>query len=191
MKKNNISPEKAKFISTLLVSVVFMTIVLSLSGMYTKKMLKNAEEEYFDSIHTTLDSYRKIISLQLNDYIHSMQIVYSDRIFEEPDTQKIFQFINEYAYKMPEDFFELYYVLPDGTIYTSDNFQTKLAPENHLGLVEGNDIAISGLRVHPRTGDKIFSIEKSIYKDGKIVGALGASVFINKFIERTTDIKMG
>ena len=191
MKKNNISPEKAKFISTLLVSVVFMTIVLSLSGMYTKKMLKNAEEEYFDSIHTTLDSYRKIISLQLNDYIHSMQIVYSDRIFDEPDTQKIFQFINEYAYKMPEDFFELYYVLPDGTIYTSDNFQTKLAPENHLGLVEGNDIAISGLRIHPRTGDKIFSIEKSIYKGGKIVGALGASVFINKFIERTTDIKMG
>ena len=26
-----------------------------------------------------------------------MQIVYSDRIFDEPDTQKIFQFINEYA----------------------------------------------------------------------------------------------
>ena len=100
MKKNNISPEKAKLISTLLVSVVFMTIVLSLSGMYTKKMLKNAEEEYFDSIHTTLDSYRKIISLQLNDYIHSMQIVYSDRIFDEPDIQKIFQFINEYAYKL-------------------------------------------------------------------------------------------
>ena len=40
-----------------------------------------------------------------------MQIVYSDRIFDEPDTQKIFQFINEYAYKMPEDFFELYYAL--------------------------------------------------------------------------------
>lgn len=191
MKKNNISPEKAKFISTLLVYVVFMTIVLSLSSMYTKKMLKNAEEEYFSSIENTLQSYSKIISLQLNSYIHSMQIVYSDRIFDEPDTQKIFQFINEYAYKMPEDFFELYYALPDGTIYTSDNFQTKLDPRHHLGLVEGNDIAISGLRIHPRTGDKIFSIEKSIYKDGKIVGALGATVFINKFIERTTDIKMG
>lgn len=73
--------------------------------MYTKKMLKNAEEEYFSSIENTLQSYSKIISLQLNSYIHSMQIVYSDRIFDEPDTQKIFQFINEYAYKMPEDFF--------------------------------------------------------------------------------------
>ena len=123
-------------------------------------MLKDAENEYFDSIHTTLDSYTKIISLKLNDYIHSLQVFYTDKIFDNPDSQKIFQFINEYAYKMPEDFFELYYVLPDGTIYTSDNFQTKLNPENHLGLREGNDIAVSGLRIHPRTGDKIFSIEK-------------------------------
>ena len=191
MKKKNISPEKAKVISTLLVSIVFMTIVLSLSSIYTNRMLKDAENEYFDSIHTTLDSYTKIISLKLNDYIHSLQVFYTDKIFDNPDSQQIFQFINEYAYKMPEDFFELYYVLPDGTIYTSDNFQTKLDPANHLGLREGNDIAVSGLRIHPRTGDKIFSIEKSIYKDGKIEGALGASIFINKFIESTTDIKVG
>ncbi len=191
MKKKNITPEKAKLISTFLVSIVFMTIVLSLSSIYTSRMLKDAENEYFDSIHTTLDSYTKIISLKLNDYIHSLQVFYTDKIFDNPDSQKIFQFINEYAYKMPEDFFELYYVLPDGTIYTSDNFQTKLNPENHLGLKEGNDIAVSGLRIHPRTGDKIFSIEKSIYKDGKIEGALGASIFINKFVESTTDIKVG
>lgn len=154
-------------------------------------MLKNAEEEYFSSVHTTLESYTKIISLKLNDYIHTMQVFYTDRIFDNPDTASIFQFINEYAYTIPEDFFELYYVLPDGTIFTSDYFQTQLDPTNHLGLKEGNDIAISGFRTHPRTGDKIFSIEKSIYKDGKIAGALGASVFINKFIENTTDIKVG
>jgi len=191
VKKKNITPEKAKVISTLLVSIVFMTIVLSLSSIYTKRMLKDAENEYFDSVHTTLDSYTKIISLKLDDYIHSMQVFYTDKIFDNPDPQKIFQFINEYAYTMPEDFFELYYVLPDGTIYTSDNFLTKLNPENHLGLREDNDIAVSGLRIHPRTGDKIFSIEKSIYKDGKIAGALGASIFINKFVESTTDIKVG
>ena len=191
MKKKNITPEKAKLISTFLVSIVFMTIVLSLSSIFTSRMLKNAEEEYFSSVRTTLNSYTKIISLQLNDYIHSMQLFYTDKIFDEPDKEKIFKFINEYAYKMPEDFFELYYVLPDGTIFTSANFQTKLDPSNHLGLVEGNDIAVSGLRIHPRTGDKIFSIEKSIYKDGKIAGALGASVYINKFIEKTTDIKVG
>ena len=191
MKKLVISPEKAKLISTLLVSIVFMTIVFSLSSMYTSRMLKNAEEEYFESIHTTLESYSKIISLQLNDYIHSMQVFYADRIFDNPEPEKIYQFITEYDYKIPEDLLELYYVLPDGTLFTSNHYQTKVEPKKHLGLIEGNDIVISEYRIHPKTGDQIFCIEKTIYKDGKIAGALGASVLINKFIERTTDIKVG
>jgi hypothetical protein len=141
--KKNITPEKAKLISTLLVSIVFMTIVLSLSSIYTSRMLKDAEEEYFESVHTSLESYSKIISLQLNDYIHSMQTFYEDKIFDNPEPEKIYEFITEYNYKIPDDFFELYYVIPDGTIVTSNNYRTKVEPENHLGLIEGNDIAIS------------------------------------------------
>ena len=191
MKKRNITPEKAKLISTLLLSLVFMTIVLSLSSIYTSRMLKDAEEEYFDSVHTSLDSYSKIISLQLNDYIHSMQVFYEDKIFDDPEPEKIYQFITEYNYKIPDDFFELYYVIPDGTIVTSNNYKTKVEPEKHLGLVEGNDLAIGEYRTHPRTGEQIFCIEKTIYKDGKIAGALGGTIVIDKFIERTTDIKVG
>ena len=91
MKKKNITPEKAKVISTLLVSIVFMTIVLSLSSIYTSRMLKDAEEEYFESVHTSLESYSKIISLQLNDYIHSMQTFYEDKIFDNPEPEKIYE----------------------------------------------------------------------------------------------------
>ena len=191
MAKKSITPEKAKLISTLLISIVFMTIILSLSNIYTQRMLKDAEEEYFDSIHTTIQSYTKIISLQLNDYIHSMEVFYNDRIFDNPDPQKIYKFITEYDYLIPKDFLEIYYVLPDGTIFISDNYQTKVEPEKHLGLIEGNDISISEYRIHPRTGDKIFCIEKTIYKDGKIAGAFGATILIEKFIESTTDIKVG
>ena len=189
--KKNITPEKAKLISTLLVSIVFMTIVLSLSSIYTSRMLKDAEEEYFESVHTSLESYSKIISLQLNDYIHSMQTFYEDKIFDNPEPEKIYEFITEYNYKIPDDFFELYYVIPDGTIVTSNNYRTKVEPEKHLGLIEGNDIAISEYRTHPRTGAQVFCIEKTIYKDGKIAGAFGGTILIDKFIERTTDIKVG
>ena len=191
VKKSNISPEKAKLISTLLISIIFMFIVLSLSSIYTKKMLKDAEEEYFSSIHTTMEAYTKIISLQLNDYIHSMQVFYLDKTFDNPDPESIYEFIIKNDYKIPEDFLELYYVLPDGTLFTSNNYKTHVEPEKHLGLVKGNDLAISEFRLHPKTGDQIFCIEKTIYKEGKIAGAIGASVFINKFIERTTDRKVG
>ena len=46
-------------------------------------MLKDAEDEYLSSIHTTIEGYTKIISLQLKDYIHSMQVFYMDKIFEK------------------------------------------------------------------------------------------------------------
>ena len=191
MKKKNISPEKAKLISTLLVSLVFMTIILSLSNVYTQKMLKDAEEEYFSSIHTTLEGYTKIISLQLKDYIHSLQVFYIDTTFDDPTPENISRFMNKYDYKIPRDFLELYYVLPDGTIYTSNNVKSTVKPENHSALFAGNDLIVSEYRVHPETGDQIFCIEKTIYKDGKIAGAFGASVFIDKLIERTTNIKVG
>ncbi len=191
MAKKSITPEKAKLISTLLISIVFMTIILSFSNVYTKRMLKDAEEEYLNSIHTTIEGYTKIISLQLKDYIHSMQVFYMDKIFDDPDVDTIVEFINEYNYKIPEDFLELYFALPDGTIYTSNGIKTSVPPDHHLGLSGRDEPVISGYRIHPSTGDQIFSIEKSVYKDGKILGAFGASIFISRFMDRTTNIKVG
>ena len=60
-----------------------------------------------------------------------------------------------------------------------------------LNIAKDNNIFISGYRLHPATGNQIFSIEKSIFKDGKIIGAFGASVLIDKFMARTTNIKVG
>lgn len=191
MAKRNITPEKAKLISTLLVSLIFMMIILSLSNLYTKRMLKDAEDEYFTSIHTTIEGYTKIISLQLADYVHCMQVFYMDKVFDDPDVDTIVKFINEYNYKKPKDFLELYFALPDGTIYTSNGVQTKVNPKNLNGLSGSEKPLISEYRVHPATGEQIFSIEKTIYKEGKIFGVFGASIYIDRFMDRTLNIKVG
>ena len=120
MKRKNITPEKAKVISTLLVSIVFMTIVLSVSRMYTKKMLKDAEEEYFNSIHTTLEGFSKIVTVQLNNYKYALECFYVDEVMEGYDINKIINFIIHYNYKKHNDFRDLYLLLPDGTAYLSD-----------------------------------------------------------------------
>ena len=52
-------------------------------------------------------------------------------------------------------------------------------------------MVISGYRIHPATEDQIFCIEKTIYKDGKVFGAFGASVYIETFMDRTSNIKVG
>ena len=191
MKRKNITPEKAKFISTLLISIVFMTIVLSLSSMYTKKMLKDAEEEYFNSIHTTLEGFTRIISIQLNTYKYALDSFYIDEIIYQHDVQKIVDFICHYKYKMHKDFRDLYFLAPDGTAYLSDGTITHMTPENHLALQGFQDYSISGYCAPAARTEKLFCIERPIYNNGEIMGVLGASVDINRFIDRTTGIKVG
>ena len=95
MKRHNITPERAKFISTFLVSLVFMSIILSFSHIYTKKMLKDAEDEYFSSINTTLDGFSRIISIQLNNYKYALNSFYVDEIVETGDVNKIIEFVQQ------------------------------------------------------------------------------------------------
>ena len=159
--------------------------------MYTKNMLKNAEKEYFDSLRTTLDGFTRIVRIQLNGYIFSIQTFYTDKVFEECNTEDIHEFIKHYDYKKHEDFLHMYYLTPDGTAYFSDGSTRQMNPANHSGLLGESDIFVSGLQIPPGTNQKVFLIEKTIYKDGKICGILGVSVLIDNFIGRTTGINVG
>lgn len=191
MKKINISPEKAKLISTLLLSIVFMSIVLSLSSIYTKKMLKDAEDDYFNSIHTTLDGFARIISLQLNNYKYALNSFYIDEVLEDRDINKIITFIRHYDYKKHEDFRDIYFLTPDGTVYLSTGKTIKMDVEKHPSLTGDIDYFISGYSQIPESNEKVFCIERSILKDGQVIGALGAAVILEKFKARTTGIKVG
>lgn len=191
MTKKDISPEKAKFISTLLISIIFMTIILSLSRMYTKKLLKEAEEDYFNSINTMMDGFTRIVSIQLHGYIFSLQTFYDDKVFDKCDTNEIVNFIKHYDYKKHEDFEDIYYIIQDGTTFFSNADTLKLTPEKHRGLYGDYDIYISEVFKNPFTGNNVFCIEKTIYKGKEIAGVMGASVNIDKFNNRITGIRVG
>ena len=191
MKRKNITPEKAKVISTLLVSIVFMTIVLSISRMYTKRMLKNAEDEYFESIHTTLEGFTKIITVQLNNYKYALECFYVDEVMEACDIKKIINFLIHYDYKKHDDFRDLYLLLPDGTAYLSDGTITHMHPERHMSLQGTSNYYISDYCAPEIRAEKLFCIEKPLINNGEIIGVLGASVDLAKFMDRTTGIKVG
>ena len=191
MKRKNISPERAKQISTLLVSIVFMTIVLSLSSMYTKRMLHDAEEEYFNSIHTTLEGFTRIITVQLNNYKYALDSFYVDEVIESHNLEDIINFIIHYDYKKHEDFRDLYFLLPDGKAYLSDATTVQMDPDKHLGLFHKTGYFISGYCTAEQRSEKMFCIERPVVKNGKIMGVLGASVDLEKFMDRTTGIKVG
>ena len=159
--------------------------------MYTKKMLKDAEDEYFSSINTTLDGFSRIISIQLNNYKYALNSFYVDEIVETGDVNKIIEFINHYNYKKHEDFCDIYFLAPDGTAYLSNGNIVQMTPELHFGLQPDNLFFISGYCAPPGKNEKLFCIERSLYKDGKLIGALGASIDLFKFKNRTTGIRVG
>ena len=154
-------------------------------------MLQDAEEEYFNSIHTTLEGFTRIISVQLNNYKYALDSFYVDEIVYKHDADEIINFICHYDYKKHKDFRDLYFLAPDGTAYLSDGTTTYMSPERHAGLQGYMDYFISGYCAPEVRTERLFCIERPIYNNGEIMGVLGAGIDLARFKERTTGIKVG
>ncbi len=193
MKKKNISPEKAKFISTLLVSFTFMAIVLTISSLYTRRMLDNAKADYFATIETTLEGFEKIVSLQLHEYKNYLRAYQIDieRSVKNYDPQKIFEFLKSYNDTRHPDFLDFYYMTPDGTAYLSDGTIAQMTPKKHPGITGQSEYYISEIYIPPKSNQYVFGIEKPLVHNNEVKGVLGISVIASKFKERTTGYKIG
>ena len=193
MKKKNITPEKAKLISTLFVSIIFMSFVLFISSIYTQRMLDKAKEDYFNSIRTTLDGFSRIVSIQLNSYKNYLDAYYKDLIRSVPDydINSIINLLGEYEGTKHPDFLDFYFLTPDGTAYLSDGTVTHMTPENHKGLLGETEYYISGICYPEIRHAYLFTVEKTIFFDNEIAGVLGASVVLDKFQKRTTGLRVG
>ena len=192
MKKKPVSPETVKTISTLSVALIFMIIVLSISNIFTKQMLQKVDAEYFESIQMALDGYAKIVSVQLQSYRESLHAFYVDNVFDSEDEQSIFDFLTKYSYKKNDDFIEIYYVTPSGTAYTTTGNIIQMNAPKHTAITGNPSFYISDVGIIPGGKDYSFCIEETVYtSDGKIIGALGACISIDSFMDRTIGIKLG
>lgn len=192
MRKKSFSPETIKTISTLFVAIIFMIIVLPLSSIYTKHMLKNAENKYFDNMETILDGYSSIVTLQLQNYKNSLDAFYVKHIFETEDENEITNFLVTYKYKMNKEFTFIYFLTPSGKAYTTEGTTIQMNKEKHTALIGEPELYISNLGKVPGTDNYTFCIEETIRaKDGRIIGVLGASISINDFINDNINIKLG
>ncbi len=192
MRKKSVSPETIKTISTLFVAIIFMLIVLPLSSIYTNHMLKNAENKYFDNMETILDGYSSIVTLQLQNYKNSLDAFYVKHIFETEDENEITKFLVTYKYKMNKEFTFIYFLTPSGKAYTTEGTTIQMNKEKHTALIGKPELYISNLGKVPGTDNYTFCIEETIRaKDGRIIGALGASISINDFINDNINIKLG
>ncbi len=192
MKKKSISPERAKFISSLLVTLTFMIIALVSSGFYTKRMLDKAREQYFESLNVSTEGFSKLISTELTNYKDILSTFYLDYVFDTEDTKQIYDFLKKYHYKKHEDFLHLYFMTPDGTAYLSDGTIFQMSPERHANADTASTFFVSDLLVPPGENEYSFCVEQAIVNDdGEFIGVMGASISIDAFMARNRGIKIG
>jgi EAL domain-containing protein (putative c-di-GMP-specific phosphodiesterase class I)/GGDEF domain-containing protein len=190
MKKKVLSPEKAKIISTLLVSIIFLFIVLSMTRLYTNRMIEKAKEDYFESVNTTLDAFERIVSLQLNSYKSILNAYYRDILINTPDydLKTITKNLEEYNESKSSDILDFYFLTPEGKAYLSDGTTTMMNPENHKGLEGIKDFYISDLCYPANRHAYVFCMEKTCYREGNVVGVLGFSIILDNFQKKTTGL---
>ena len=192
MNRKSISPETAKSLSTFIVAIIFMTIIFTFSAHFTKKRLKDAENQYFSNIETILDGYSNIVLLQLQDYFDSLSPYYIPDIYDSGDVVQIHEFLKRFDYKIHEDFDAIYYLHPDGSAHFSDGRDIQMNIENHPCLTGDKQYYTSDLKYIEKTKLNYFFIEQGIYdENNKLLGVLGASINLEKFIDEILGIKLG
>ena len=192
MKKRTFSPETVKTVSTLSVALSFMFIVLYISNMYTKSMLKKAEDEYFNNMDAILNGYATIVNVQLQNYKESLDAFHISEYFDTEDEYIIADFLKKYGYKKNRDFNDIYFITTNGKTFTTSGNIIQLDPKIHSIFNIPENEYISNIGILPGERSYSFRIEKKIYtEEGNFLGVLGASVNIDSFIEDNLGIKLG
>ena len=192
MKRKPISPETAKTLSTLSVAIIFMVLILSLFSVYTNKTLKEAENDYYENMQFSLDGYNQIVKMQMEEYFQALYQFYVPEYFEKSDKKVIHDFLVKFAFKIHPEFDSIYYIFPDGLGCFSDGLDVMMHKEHHPALLDKRPFYVSDLGIAPGSDHYSFCIEHTIFDDNnEMIGILGASVNLQKFIDQLLRIKIG
>ncbi len=77
----------------------------------------------------------------------------------------------------------LWFVQPDGTYYSSEKglLDQKLADRPYFSKLMDGERIVGELVVSKSTGKKSIILAVPVYRDGKIIGGIGASIFVDDF----------
>ena len=192
MKKGSMNPKHAEFFSTLIVAGLFVTIVMAMAGTIFKRTLSQAEEQYYNSLNAALDGYLQTTEQLTEQYINSINAFFIPGFTEKATSQQIFDFLCTYDIKKNPDFYLMYYIDKDGSMYFSNGQIIQMQPDKHPVLYDDSTIFFSNVYYAERSNQYVIAIEKAVYdEEGKKKGALCASVSVAAFNKKLERIKIG
>ncbi len=172
--KSRISPNKAKFISTFIVSTIVLIIVFVLTGIIMDRALKTEKSRYIESCNNVLDGYSAVVHVFLENYHSSLSTIYNESIFEGEDKKSIHDWLIKNKHFFHPDFFETFYLDENQTGYFSDGTIKDLSNILHF---EQNIFFVSDIVNFGNEKTPVFIIKKPVFsKSNKFQGFLCAAI---------------
>lgn len=192
--RKRISPNKAKFISTMAISVLIMTLVLVLTSLVMQRTLRTAESQYTETCTQVLEGYANSIRFYLENYHTSLSSIYDRKLFLEGDTKAIQDWLIENIQFVHEDFFVTFYVDADHIGYFSDGSTENLSDRAYLvdAIFSNADYYVSDIIFSEYNDTPVFIIEEPVYTNThKLVGILCAALPVQSLETISKSIHIG
>jgi hypothetical protein len=161
--------------------ILFMLTAPSLSVAQSSEDSASCSEKDAQSLLSAFISYT---DLRIQSVLWSLEILTSTKEARSGNWREMQDLLSDY--QKSNQGFIVWYVHPDGSYYTVDKglMDKKLSDRNYFpNLMAGRKIT-GTLVVSKSTGQRSAIIAVPVKKGGKVVGAVGASLFLDKLAEQ-------
>ena len=127
----------------------------------------------------TLSAIVGLADEHVNGVLYGLKLLAASAPVSGGDWENMRSLVSKFAENVPG---VVWFGLPDGSYYTADKglMDKKLNDRDYFSRLMAGETVIGELLVSRSTGKKSMVIGVPVKKDGKIVGAIGASLFLEK-----------
>lgn len=173
------SPDKARFLSSLAVSIIVMSVVFVLTNSILNKSIKTAKEEYINRCSTTLDGYSNAVYFYLKNYKTSLESIYDENLLKTDNETEIRKWVKQNRPLLHDDFKRLFYINKKGIAYIEDDMIVDISEKGYFkeikpvsGKINVSNVYCTENEINPVV---IISIPY-VDSNGEINGVLAASI---------------
>ncbi len=193
--RNSINPNVAKFISSLLIALVVITIDMLLVNRVLEKARRQSEIQYRESCERIAEGYATAMKFCIEDYILSLDLLADDRILSGGTPQEIQRHLSEKTPSMPEFFLNVFFADLGGTAYINNGLTVDVSDRAYFDAIVNRGERIVNVDdpvISKTTGQMIIHVSRPVYGDGgNLKGLLSASIKLSTIQETINGIQIG
>lgn len=166
---------------TKFILILFMTI---LSGAAFAQPVPDSQSAVSRDTQSLLSAFMSYTDLRIGSVQQSLEILASTAEAKSGEWNKMKDLLS--GYQESDEELIVWYIRPDGTYYTLDKglMNVSLRDRSYFPALIAGEKITGALVISKSTGQRSAVIAVPIIKNGKIIGAIGASLFLDKMAGR-------